>query len=188
MVLQLEQQPKTFVQPRRPEIKIDAVIREFDPANERDYQTFIDSIRTLQDLELQFDPEHMLPGEDMAEAWLRHTIKENSTHDGKVYIAEVGGKIAGFANVRTIETTDEEALYQKPTRKAYVSDVQVFPGFRSQGVGRAIMEETETYAHDRNLDQMTLFVYAQNKRALEFYENELGYRPLTVTMVKNLKT
>lgn len=68
---------------------------------------------------------------------------------------------------------------------AFVYDVEVAPGMRGRGLGRAIMLAAETYARDRGAASMRLHVFGGNAVARHLYES-LGYEATNVVMRKIL--
>jgi ribosomal protein S18 acetylase RimI-like enzyme len=81
------------------------------------------------------------------------------------------------------ETPDVPWL--RPTRYAHVREIAVREGFRSSGIGRALMEYAHRWAKQEGFDEIRLGVCDFNKRAIVFYEG-LGYATLRREMRKEL--
>lgn len=67
----------------------------------------------------------------------------------------------------------------------YVSLLALGKEAEGTGVARLLMAEAETWARGRGYRFLSLDVYADNKRAVDFYTNG-GFRPETIRLVKPL--
>jgi GNAT superfamily N-acetyltransferase len=70
-------------------------------------------------------------------------------------------------------------------RQAFVVDVEVEPGLRGQGLGRATMCAAESAARDLGADVISLNVFGHNRPALGLYD-ALGYAVSTATLSARL--
>ena len=70
-----------------------------------------------------------------------------------------------------------------PKTWASVDDVYVAPGYRSLGVGRALLENVEFWARDKGASGISLQVAAANERGRKFY-SRLGFREVSVYEVR----
>jgi len=61
----------------------------------------------------------------------------------------------------------------------------VAEGWRSQGIGHALMQQAETWAKERGITEVELSVWEFNQRALALYE-KLGYRTKRRYMSKGI--
>jgi len=91
----------------------------------------------------------------------------------KVYIAELGGEIAGFA---TLLTTSSLMPYINK-RIGVIDFIVVDRRFQGQGVGRALLQAAFSWFEDR-VDIIELRTMADNLQAIRFYENN-GFRILS---------
>lgn len=66
-----------------------------------------------------------------------------------------------------------------PKTWASVDDVYVVPEYRSLGVGRALLQNVESWAQEKSASGISLQVAAANTRGREFYE-KLGFREVSV--------
>lgn len=89
------------------------------------------------------------------------------------------GSPAGYVFART--GTD----YFSNQPHAHIEVLAVEPRFEGQGLGRALLEQAETWADRQGYGQITLNVFARNERARQVYEH-LGYQPETVHYRKSL--
>lgn len=95
-------------------------------------------------------------------------------------IAESDGRRLGF--IRLLASVD----YFTGDTIGYVADVAVIEEAEGRGVGKALMAAAEQWATAQEFELLTLHVFAQNHRGLEFYK-KLGYQPEVVKLVKPLK-
>ncbi|MGB3633779.1 MAG: GNAT family N-acetyltransferase [Rubrobacteraceae bacterium] len=66
-----------------------------------------------------------------------------------------------------------------PKTWASVDDVYVTARYRSLGVGRALLENVESWARDKGASGISLQVAAANKRGRDFY-GRLGFREVSI--------
>lgn len=157
---------------------MDIVIREYREEDEGDFRQ---SIIDLQNYERAFDVE-MLSGEEAVEGWFHHVLEENKNKYGRIYVAEVDGRVAGFISLR-VEFKGEEILLPN-VKSVFVSDFIVKPEFRGRGVGKLLIAKADEYAKERNISYVKLSVFSENS-AKEVYK-KLGFRDECVTMIKEV--
>jgi len=100
-----------------------------------------------------------------------------------MFAAESGGQIIGCIHVFIRESPDIPIMVKR--RYAYISDLAVLEGFQRSGIGKALMDEVERWAVQRNISQFELNVWDFNKNAIAFF-NELGYTPSCHIMAKSV--
>lgn len=104
----------------------------------------------------------------------------NQTAGTAIFIAEdEAGARLGFIHLQT------GADYYNREEHGHVADVIVAPAGEGRGVGRALMQKGEEWAHERGFRWLTLSVFAQNIRARELY-GRLGYGEDIMKYVKEL--
>jgi ribosomal protein S18 acetylase RimI-like enzyme len=89
------------------------------------------------------------------------------------------GELGGFVYVQ------QQVDYFRQRPHAHVSILTVGAGAEGQGAGRALLEAAEAWARARDLELITLNVFAGNQRARALYER-VGYAPETMRYVKPL--
>lgn len=94
-------------------------------------------------------------------------------------LAEEEGRVLGFVFV------NEREDYFTHEQLAHVEDLALDPGAEGRGLARQLMEAAEAWARGRGYGRITLNVWAQNARAIGFYQH-LGYQPETVHYLKQL--
>lgn len=155
-------------------------IREY---SEDDFEDLRKLMIIVQDAEKAVE-ETRYSGEEIVDRYLEFLFKENSEKEGKILLAEVEGKIAGFIAFR-VEDLDFE-LISTPIKCIYVSDIAVYPDFRRGGVAQALIKEAENYAKEKGIEYIRLSVMPKNTPARELY-NKIGFRDYEVMLVKELK-
>jgi GNAT superfamily N-acetyltransferase len=90
--------------------------------------------------------------------------------DGTVLVADLDGRIVGFAG--TGPCRDEDA----PDGTAELSSLYIEEEVAGTGVGRALMTAAIEFARKAGFTELTLWVLERNARARRFYE-AAGMRP-----------
>lgn len=155
--------------------------------NIRSYQDqdFVDLrklIMIVQDTEASTNPDR-LSGEEMVDKYLEFLFKEHREKKGKIFIAEVDGKIAGMVAMR-VELKDFE-LINKPIKGIFISDIAVYSEFRRIGVAKALLKKATDYAREKGLDSLRLSIVPKNLPALNLYK-QLGFTEYELILVKEL--
>jgi PhnO protein len=73
-----------------------------------------------------------------------------------------------------------------PKTWASVDDVYVTPEYRSLGVGRALLDNVESWAHGKGASGISLQVAAANERGRSFYQR-LGFREVSIYEVREFE-
>ncbi|WP_432980625.1 N-acetyltransferase family protein [Dactylosporangium sp. CA-233914] len=92
---------------------------------------------------------------------------------GILFVAHAGNRLAGTAFLR-MQAAEEWELRQRLRGVPILSNVQVAPDLRRQGVGSAIMRAAEGYARARGRAYIALGVTATNAAARRLYAKR-GY-------------
>lgn len=106
---------------------------------------------------------HSSWGLDMEEKRSEFTHKS-----ARFLIVKEGGssELAAFVHFRVCLDDDEEP----EAVVVYVYEVQIASSHQRQGLGKKLMEITETICRNVGLDKVMLTVFNKNKSALKFYE------------------
>ncbi len=78
-------------------------------------------------------------------------------------LAELDGKVVGFASLRLLDYLGEDAPY------AEISELFVLERYRRRGVGRALMAELEVRARSAGASSLTVLTAADNESAVALY-------------------
>jgi ribosomal-protein-alanine N-acetyltransferase len=81
--------------------------------------------------------------------------------NGATWIAEVAGRMAGFAIVEWMRGTDGAV--------AYIQTIEVAPEWRKQGVGAELLRRIEGSARSADAEAIWLHVDAENADAIRVY-------------------
>lgn len=93
-------------------------------------------------------------------------------------IAEVEGRVVGFAAVRVVPTI----FYAAP--HAELTELFVEEAFRRQGVARALVAAAEALAREEGADEMVILTDTDNEAAQSLYL-EMGFTHRELAMLKN---
>ena len=141
-------------------------IRRFRP---EDAAEVTGCIAQLQTYERTID-ERVLPGEAVEGWYLDYLLKTCAEQDGTLFIAEVGGRVVGFAAVQSRVPNE---------------DVDESESHRGQGIGRALIEACEAYARGREARWLRIGVLGRNEVARGLYER-CGFEDRQVLLEKPL--
>jgi ribosomal protein S18 acetylase RimI-like enzyme len=156
------------------------IIREFDES--RDGTALRDCFIELQNCERQLDPGKP-EGSTIADAYLNRMLARCREWDGRVFVAEVAGQVAGFVCVWARVQPDEPD--DDPTQYAYVSDLVVGGAYRRRGIGSRLLSAAEDYARMRGAASLRIGVLARNAAARHLYESA-GFEEHEVELAKRL--
>jgi ribosomal protein S18 acetylase RimI-like enzyme len=155
-------------------------VREYD--DRRDKAAVRACVIELQEFERRYAPD-MPEGPAMVDAYLTLMFARCRQWKGKVFVAESGGEVVGFAcvwgRVKSEEPDDNPADY------AFISDLIVRGRFRRRGVGQALMRATEDHARACGADVLRVQALARNTDATAFYERT-GFSHFQVELAKRL--
>jgi ribosomal protein S18 acetylase RimI-like enzyme len=145
-----------------------------DFAKPEDLETLADLLAELFALESDFRPER-----DKQIRGLR-LILENP-QIGQLFVVRVDQEIAGMANALiTVSTAEGQQV-------VLLEDVIVNAAFRSQNLGRRLVEHVLAWAAARGMPRVTLLADKDNTPALAFYER-LGFTPSAMRVLRKQLT
>lgn len=111
-----------------------------------------------------------------AEKTMRRFLADLTTSSlSFLFVAVLDGETIGFIS----GDLREGSPTFHPKTWASVDDVYVASGYRSLGVGRALLENVESWAREKDASGISLQVAAANERGRDFYER-LGFREVSV--------
>lgn len=109
-------------------------------------------------------------------ATLKRALEEPDPRSALLIAEGPGGQPLGFVYVEV------ETDYMTGEERAFIGDLIVTAQAEGSGVGRELMAAAEDWARRRGLRSMTLYVFAGNRRAREFYAG-LGFQEDGVRMM-----
>jgi len=99
-----------------------------------------------------------------------------------VFLAEQSGVAIGFI---TVQVTESKGPLMQPQRVGRIGSVCVDQRGRGQGIGRALMQQAQTWALEQGAADLRLTVWGFNDPARRLYE-ALGYEMRAFEMGKRL--
>ena len=111
--------------------------------------------------EVPVDPpvHKVFPPEEHDEQGLGGTPGADVEGDARTYVALDGGALCGFVAVG----------YAAWNRRLTIEDIEVAPGHRGRGIGRALMEHADGFARERGAEHLWLEVSTVNAPAVHAY-------------------
>ncbi len=107
------------------------------------------------------------PNQSEEKKWFEGLTGEISSGNAFSYVAEADGKLVGMCAVRRREPRAD-------SRHVGLLGISIIDGYRSRGIGRALMERTIRSASSR-YGIIVLSVYSFNKHAIRLYRR-LGFK------------
>ena len=154
-------------------------VRPYDPARD------LDALRALnvehQDFSRSLEPSWP-EGKAVVDDYVAYLEREVAARDGRVFMAEIDGAVAGFICVVSAtrgDSPDDPAVY------AWVHDIFVRPAYRRRGVATALMAEAEAFVRARGARELRLGVIDRNADARAMYRG-LGFRDYLRILTKPL--
>jgi len=140
---------------------------------------FIDG---LQKFEHAFEPDRRIDARAGAD-YLPHLLTRVKKNDGKVFIAEEGGRPVGWA----VFHTHDNMIYvvEGERHYGYIAELFVEEASRGHGIGRALIAACEEAARALKLKLIMIGVVADNSRARKTYE-AAGFRNYAIELRKYL--
>ena len=102
---------------------------------------------------------------------------------GKIFLAEVDGDIAGYVTILTKVSSGE--LEDGDIEYGLVADLLVRKNHRGSGIGRKLLAAAESYARIQNVKWLRIAALAGNRQAIELYDS-MGFSNLFVELEKKL--
>jgi ribosomal protein S18 acetylase RimI-like enzyme len=142
-------------------------------------RTFLESA----DHHAQLAPErYFRPTAESVSARYRHghQVATELSADNITLVAELDGQILGFIDLRLEQPPD---LMHRRIIYCHVAEIAVRSGFRSQGIGRQLLQAGENWGRARGAQFASLEFETTNTRAGRFYQNRMGYSVASMTAV-----
>jgi len=136
----------------------------------------------LQDFEHALDP-RLPTGSAIVDEYVPQMLMRCKDCQGKIFLAEVDGDIAGYVTVLTKVSSGE--LEDGDIEYGLVADLLVRRNHRGSGIGRKLLNVAESYARDQDVKWLRIAALSGNRPAVEMY-NSMGFSKLFVEFEKNL--
>lgn len=95
-----------------------------------------------------------------------------------LWLAEVGGRPVGMMNLAVFERMPQPG--RAPSRWGYLGNAFVLAAYRSQGIGRELIEAVLGYADENGFARVVL---SPSERSISFYERA-GFGPANALMLR----
>ena len=106
-------------------------------------------------------------------------------NDRATLVAEVGGRLVGFA-VLTITRPGAGMDIHQPDVRGWLHDLAVEEHWRGRGIGARLLTAAEEWVRARGASWMLLDTHPANVDALRFYQEHMGYAPVGVRLARRL--
>ncbi len=122
-------------------------------------------------------------GTDIADAYMKHMLDHCQRYLGKIFVAEIAGRVVGYVSIWARVEHDEPNA--SPREHGLISDLVVLTQYRGKGIGRKLLARAELYARDCNVQLLRICVLATNETARSMYES-LGFKEYEIQFEKEL--
>jgi diamine N-acetyltransferase len=157
---------------------MDIKIREYLP---EDKAVVEQCVFELQEGEKLRQPHIWKDAEEIKAVYLDYAKKSAAESGGKIFVAEIGNKTAGFV---VVIMNKEEGPAHLSHPYGYIMDLAVLKEYHKQGIGQALMQKAEEFVRLSGAEWMQLDVTVGNP-ARDFYAKS-GYREKDIRMEKRL--
>ena len=99
-------------------------------------------------------------------------------------VAELRSEIVGFIDARLDQSADamhREIIY------CHIDELAVTHRHRNQGIGRRLLRAVEEWGRRQGAEFAALEYHTANTGAMLFYREQMGYRPASTTVIRNLR-
>jgi ribosomal protein S18 acetylase RimI-like enzyme len=117
---------------------------------------------------------------EIANEYLHNLLKTCEKNNGKIFVAEDGGKIVGMIAVVIHNQHDK----LKP--HGAITDLIVLPEYRDKGVGKNLINKAEKYIKDSGIDIIQASILSPLIKAQHMYTRN-GYEEYEMILRKRLK-
>ncbi len=151
---------------------------EIRKAQEQDIDAILELNRQIGEIHFEQAPQVFCPPSPEERAFLLTAIAA----EGRLFcVAEQEGAVVGFLTARIDINETIPFLSKQPICR--IGTVVVDEGYRSQGIGKALIAHCDEWGKVQGAHQIRLEVMAFNERAKALYE-ALGFKMLSQTMAR----
>ncbi len=147
-------------------------------ARREDTERIVELRCLLADYHANFD-KIFASGKEVKKGFKNYLRELMRKRNAKIYVAEVEGKIVGYAIGRI---TSHPALRG---RIGKITDIFVLENYRRIGIGNALVKELLKWFKKKNVKNIILSVATANKTGLKFWKKQ-GFKEFLITMRKKI--
>lgn len=145
----------------------------------------IDDVKILQDLNDEIFVDNAKYDSDLRLDWAqseegrKYFTNLVNNKEALCLIAEDGDKKVGY-----LAASPKEIDYRK-SKYFEVENMGVSPEYRSQGIGKLLLQKCFDYAKQNGFQKAFVISYANNIKAVEFYKRN-GFEPIDISLEREL--
>jgi ribosomal protein S18 acetylase RimI-like enzyme len=163
------------------------LVASIRPASDHDIEALCEMYYDFHEFHVCGVPTHLRSLGDR-ERWDRSYLRRALANiikgdDSQLFVAEVGGKLAGLAEVYVRQDADDATLVRH--RYAELQSLMVLLPFRRNGIGTRLVGVARKWARENGATEIRLGVWEFNEAARAFYET-VGFRTLKRRMVTDV--
>ncbi len=98
---------------------------------------------------------------------------------GKCYIAYVDNNPAGYIAMSELKFDHRKSRYIE------IENMGVSPEYRSQGIGKMLVDEARKWAKELGINKVFVVAYYDNQKAVKFYKRE-GFKEIGLELEMDL--
>jgi GNAT superfamily N-acetyltransferase len=124
--------------------------------------------------------------EQYGERFFKMMLRDTKNKDGKIYVLEDNGRLAGFIAGVVLEVGKGENEFDcVPYRMGRVIELFVSRVYRGKGYGTKLIDTIQKYFKEKNCYKVNIEVFGPNNEAYKFYK-KLGYTERNIDLAKVL--
>lgn len=144
----------------------------------------------LQDYFVEIDSfKQRKPFDSITEAQqlVQQILEDVKEMNGVLFVASFDEQVVGFVQGIINDHNGEvmHNLTHKQSKDAWIGFLFVKPEFRSQNIGKSLIDTIKDFFKQNNCDTMRLIVSSDNHKAIEIYEN-YGFKTTDLKMSLDL--
>jgi ribosomal protein S18 acetylase RimI-like enzyme len=151
-------------------------IKEYRSENLEEFKRLFAELQTF---EKSVYPGRAEPTPEFMEKLTQSLIDDVNKQQGKIYLAYVEEKAAGFVAGYVEEDVENDNTYFR------IDSLVTSEKFRNKGVAKSLMDRVEEYAKSMGQTKIGMGVLSGNKKAYKYYR-KLGFDDYGIEMIKSI--
>ncbi len=112
-------------------------------------------------------------------------LNEVNNNHGKCYLAIENNQVLGLIMGIIPKYNEFDYLDYKCPKRGIITELIVTSKYRSNGIGKLLIDKLEKYFKDNNCEYVLVDIFAYNDKAIKFYE-KYKYHPRMYTNIKKI--